>query len=290
MTIKTVTIGICAPASGFEREKFLSSVKFLKSLGLKVVYNDSIFTQCGYLAGDDSLRARELNALFANPDVDVIMCARGGYGSSRIVDKLDKHHIRSAGKIFIGASDVCALMYELEKEATCEIYFGPFVTEMTPGMDSASLDLFKKIIIDGVTSHKVTGLHTLKKGRVEAEVTGGCLSIIQSTLMTPYETATDEKILFLEDVNEPLYKIDRMLTQLKRACKFKHIKGVMVGSFKGLDACTETFYTLLDDIFGDYNIPIVTEFPSGHGAKKHLIPFKKKVILDADEGTLEYLG
>jgi muramoyltetrapeptide carboxypeptidase len=139
------------------------------------------------------------------------------------------------------------------------------------------------------TSHEITNLKTLIPGRVTSNVTGGCLSIIQASLKTPYEVKTDGKILFIEDVSEPLYKIDRMLTHIKAAGKLNQIKGVIAGAFAKSNFSADRFNALLIDIFGEYNIPIVTDFPAGHGSKKFIVPFNKKVVLDADNGYVKYL-
>jgi muramoyltetrapeptide carboxypeptidase len=297
MSNNPITIGICAPSSSFDKEDFEKSVAYLNSLGFKTVFSDAIFEKKDYLAGSDELRARELNALFANKNVDVIMCARGGYGASRIIERLDTDLIMSGKKVFIGASDICSILFYLEKSSNKDpleadtsrrLFLGPFVIEMKSDMDKDSLDLFLKVIREDTVSHTITGLTTLVSGQVKANVTGGCLSIIEASLKTSYEIETDGKILFIEDVAEPLYRIDRMLTHLKNAGKFKNIKGVMAGSFTKSDFSEDRFNALLTDIFKEYDVPIVTGFPAGHGKKRYLIPLKRNVILDADKGCVKY--
>lgn len=289
MSKKPITIGICAPSSSFDRSKFEKSVEFLNSCGFKTVFPDAIFKKKGYFSGKDETRALVINSLFSDKEVDVIMCARGGYGSSRIINLLDVDLIRKNPKIFIGASDVCSLLFYLENNSTSRVFFGPFVTEMSGDMDKDSLELFLKMISGGESTHRISCLKALVPGKVIGKITGGCLSIIQSSLKTSYEIETDGKILFIEDVSEPLYKIDRMLTHLKNAGKFKKIKGVIAGAFTKSHFSTEKFDALIIDIFGEYDIPIITGFPAGHGDKKFIIPFDQKVVLDADKGFAEYI-
>jgi muramoyltetrapeptide carboxypeptidase len=282
------TIGICAPASCFDRERFDWSVGFLADAGFKTVYSESVFKRRDYLAGGDEERAADLNALFADTEVDVIMCVRGGYGSSRMISSLDLDMIKGSGKAFIGASDACSILFYLQKNTALDIFFGPFVTEINEDMDKESLDLFLKALKTGTVSNKVTGLKAVEKGRAVGSVTGGCLSIIQASLKTAYEIDTTDKILFIEDTAEQLYKVDRMLIHLKNAGKFDVIKGVIAGTFTKSDFDDERLAILLHDIFSEYKVPIVTGFPAGHGEKKMMIPFNKNVILNADAGSVEY--
>ncbi len=289
MPENAVTIGVCAPASNFDKEQFDESVRFIRSLGFNVLFRESVYDRHGYLAGSDETRAQVLNELFADKDVDVIMCARGGYGSSRMIGLLDAVLISANPKRFIGASDACALLFYLENRSECRVYFGPFVTQVNDRMDEEAKALFVNAVKGDIAPYTVTGLSGLVAGKVRGRITGGCLSIIQSSLKTIYEINTDGRILFVEDVAEPLYKIDRMLTHLKNAGKFKNIKGVIVGTFTKADISHKLLSTLFIDIFGEYKIPVVTGFPAGHGENRLLIPFNNEIILDADTGIVKYL-
>ena len=289
------TIGIVAPAWSFDPAMFKEGVEKLKGLNFKVKYDRSIFNKHWSMAGHDKERARQINRMFADKKVKAIFCAKAGYGSMRTIPFLDKNIIRRNVKIFIGYSDITALLSYLYKTAKMVVFHGPVVSgEIRNDMNPITL----KYLLKAVTQTKplwsisVSGVKLLKPGKATGVLVGGNMSLIMSAIGTPYEIDTRNKILFLEDVGEGLETIDDYLMQLKMAGKFKKIKGLIFGKMiKCVDYSGKkyTIKNILYDILKDINVPIVYDFPSGHklpGDINVTLPFGVSVTLDADKPKL----
>lgn len=289
------TIGIVAPAWSFDPARFREGVEKLKDLNFKVKYDHSIFNKHWSMAGHDKERARQINRMFADKKVKAIFCAKAGYGSMRTIPFLDKNIIRRNVKIFIGYSDITALLSYLYKTAKMVVFHGPVVSgEIRNDMNPITL----KYLLKAVTQTKplgsinVSGVKLLKPGRATGVLVGGNMSLIMSAIGTPYEIDTDNKILFLEDVGEGLETIDDYLMQLKMAGKLNKIKGLIFGKMiKCVDYSGKkyTIKNILYDILKDLPVPIVYDFPSGHRAFGDInvtLPFGVSVTLDADEPKL----
>jgi len=289
------TIGIVAPAWSFDPFKFKEGIEKLKDLNFKVKYDRSIFNKHWSMAGHDRERASQINGMFADREVKAIFCAKAGYGSMRTIPFLDRNIIRRNLKIFVGYSDITALLNYLYKTANMVVFHGPVVSgEMHDGMNPMTL----KYLLKSITQTRpfggvgVSGVKPLKPGKATGVLTGGNMSLIMSAIGTPYEIDTRNKILFLEDVGEGLETIDDYLIQLKMAGKFKKIRGLVFGKMiKCVDYSGKkyTIKNILYDILEDIDVPIIYDFPSGHrvpGDVNVTLPFGVSVTLDADRAKL----
>ena len=292
---KSDTIGIVAPAWSFDYTKFICGIEKLKSLGFKVRYDRRIFNKYWSMAGHDQERADQINRMFADKKIKAILCAKAGYGSMRTIPYLDKKVIRKNPKIFIGYSDITALLGYFYTAANMVVFHGPVVSgEIHNDMNPITL----KYLLRAVTQTKplgsvnVSGIKTLKKGKATGILVGGNMSLIMSTIGTPYEIDTRNKILFVEDIGEGLETIDDYFVQLRMAGKLKKIKGLIFGRMvKCIDYSSKKYAVknILNDMLSDLNIPVVYGFPSGHripGDINVTLPFGVSVTLDADKPKL----
>ncbi len=295
------TIALVAPASSVDTATFKNAATILRDLGFRVVYYPAA-TRRGYLAADDSTRAGELNAFIRSPDVKAIICMRGGYGTPRILDKVDYNTLRSNPKILVGYSDITALLLAAERHAGLVVFHGPIGADLVSGAKKGFSPFTADHLwpaLGGDTSRfsrwgRQPGerFRALVSGEASGRLTGGNLSLVCATLGTPYEIDTRDAILFLEDVNEKAFRIDRMLAQLRLSGKLKTIRGVVLGSF--LNCGKERDAIPLDTIFHDYfeslGVPVLAGFPAGHGLRDHaMLPLGARVRLDATAGTLSIL-
>ena len=268
-------IAIAAPAGPFDRNVFMHSIKKLQGLGFKVTFRKDIFAKDRYFAGNDLRRAEELYEFFADPEVRAIFFARGGYGTQRILHLLDIDAIKANPKVVMGYSDITALHSYLYRHGIGGTFYGVNIARHFKHATQTTVDL----LLQAVTETKAlgdlvtTGAKTLKKGQAEGPLVGGCLSLIAGAIGTEFDLPTEDSILFLEDVLEPVYKYDRMLTHLKLAGKLRGVKGIILGTMtlpKGENKAW--LKKTVQDVLGDFPGPIVTDFPSGH------LPFNKLFV------------
>jgi muramoyltetrapeptide carboxypeptidase len=266
-------VAVAAPASPFDAAIFRQSIKNMQKAGFKVTFRKDIFSKERYLAGPDRRRADELNQFFADPNVRAIFFARGGYGLQRILPLLDIEAIKANPKIVLGYSDITALHVFLNRHGIGGTFYGPNAGNMFKLASKRTYDL----AIAAVTTDTALGMlpcngaKTIRAGEAEGTLVGGCLSLIDSSIGTPYELPTDDAILFLEDVNEPVYRYDRMLTHLKAAGKLRNVKGIILGAMslpKGEKAVW--LKAMIVDVLGEFPGPIISDFPSGHLPPKKL--------------------
>ena len=289
------TIGIVAPAWSFDPERFRQGIDKLCRLGYRLKYSQSIFRQYWSMAGHDRQRAGQINSMFADKEVKAILCAKAGYGSMRTLPFLDRRTIAKNPKIFVGYSDITALLSYLNNVAGMVVFHGPVVSgEIYEGMNPLTLKYFIRAITKtgSMGSINTQELKTLRSGRARGILVGGNLSMLMSVIGTPYDIRTDDKILFLEDIGEDLETIDDYLIQLKLAGKLKKVRGIIFGR---MIKCTDhsgrryTIRHILNDILSDLKIPILYGFPSGHrmpGDLNITLPLGVDVTLDADARRL----
>jgi muramoyltetrapeptide carboxypeptidase len=283
-------IGIVAP-SGPLRDGDLEDIKkCIESYGQKVKFSRSCYlNHKGYLAGDDFTRCRDLEAMFLDDEVDVVMCLRGGYGAMRILDMINYDIIRLNPKIFIGFSDITALHLAFYKKCGLKTFHGIM------GASSPRWDKFSyKSLVDAINfknelvlkNPKHQKIHKIFGGIAEGEIVGGNLALIVSTLGTEYEIDTKGKILFIEDIGEPLYKLDRMMTQLKMCKKLDDCNGIIFGDFKDC-ADEKDIYNLLKETLKDCKKPSIFNLKSGHCMPMLTIPLGERCVLDANEKNIK---
>lgn len=279
-------IGIAAPASPFDRKTFMKGIHMLEELGFSVFYRHDIFDQNRYLAGSDKRRADEFTSLFSNNGVKAIMFARGGYGSQRIIPLLDIESIKRHPKPVVGFSDVTALLTYLRQEAEIPTYYGPVITQLGKVKNEIAGDyLFKVLTTEGpLGPMPMESSKTVKEGNTNGKIVGGCLSLINSSMGTPYEIETKDSILLIEDVGEKVYVLDRMLTQLKNSDKISECKGIIFGSLIPPPDEPHDVEAMIRDVLTDFHGPVIMNYPAGHTENFITTPLGAEAELKAIAG------
>jgi len=280
-------IGIVAPAGPFERELFFRGVRIFEEMGFEVYIPEGLLDARGYLAGTDKHRAAIVNQLFADKFIDAIVCARGGYGSLRILDLLDYDTIAKNPKIFLGFSDITALLTVLFDRCGLVTFHGPVVTSLADANEITRQSLFQTLTSDHGLEVEVPGGVTVKPGTGAGILCGGNLNTLCHMVGTPFAPNFANKILFLEDRAEAPYRIDRMLMQMKLADCFQGLAGILLGSFEDCGP-VEDILIIINDIFGDCQIPIIAGLDAGHGNPNLTLPMGVEATLDADRHLLSY--
>jgi len=279
------TIGIVSPAGPFDPEKFMKGKTVLESMGFQTFFDEGIFQKHGFLAGTDIQRSDQVNRLFADPTVQAIACARGGYGSMRILSFLDFETIQTHPKIFLGFSDISALLSVLYDQCGLVTFHGPVVTTLAYATDKTVMAM--KTALTSVAPLELIPEDgtVIKPGVCSGILAGGNLTTLCHLVGTPYAPDFKGKILLLEDVGEMPYRIDRMLTQMKLAGCFNGIAGLILGAFKECGHLNE-IVEIFDNIFEDADIPILAGFDMGHGEHNLTIPMGLGATLDTDKKRL----
>ena len=271
------TIGIIAPASNINRDMLLAGCEGLRRVGYKPFYFDSILEQELYFAGSLDRRVKELEEMFVRPEVRAIICARGGYGANYLLEKIDVSKIKSHPKVFVGASDVTTLLTYFADALGLVTFHGPMVTKSFSDPNGVDLPSWRNAT-EGPQGWAFdlgaqTGVSALADGVGRGTLYGGCLSLLVATLGTPYEIQTDGCILFIEDVAEKPYQIDRMLMQLKLGGKFDGVRGIIFGEMLDCIQNANQGYTLQDvvkRIVGLLGVPVIYGLRSGHVSRENL--------------------
>lgn len=292
------TIGIVSPASRpLDDKKFQQGVNYLQKLGYKVIQSEHVLDRRGYLAGEDHFRAEDLNAMFRNPEIDAIICSRGGYGTPRIIGQLDFEAIKNNPKIFVGYSDITTISLAIWQKTGLVTFSGPMVAvEMGNNIHEFTSANFWKMITSPMPAGLLKNpdnvpLKILKSGEARGRLLGGCLSLINVLFGTQYCPNFDGAILFIEDIEEEAYRVDRYFAQMKMAGILDRVSGIVLGQFIDCEAKDKSKPSLkLDEIFHDYfdrlNIPIIQDFAYGHGPIKHTIPVGAEAYLNTEQGGL----
>jgi len=283
-------IAFAAPAGPLDEEALASGRKALERLGFEIVVRDDILERDGYLAGSDERRADELMSFVTDPEISAIVCARGGYGCARLLDRLDAKAFRDAAKPLVGYSDITTLLLWQRKHAGLLGIHGPMCEKAGTLEGEAGSALVRAL--QGTGPHpRYTG-KTVVSGWAEGRMVGGSLSVCVASLGTPWELDTKDAIVMLEDITELPYRIDRMLQQLRAAGKFDRAAGIALGSFTECDDERYPDWTvdrLVSEIFEPLGIPVVAGLPFGHGGENRPWPFAGRAALDGSRGELEIL-
>jgi muramoyltetrapeptide carboxypeptidase len=280
-------IAIAAPSSPFEKESLYRGISVLEEMGFRVMIPDGLFERDGYLAGDDRHRAEILHQLFADRRVKAIICARGGFGAMRILSLLDTEMIRNNPKIFIGYSDITALLSVLYSQCSLTVFHGQMMEKLADSDPKTKESLRMALCSEKLPAIKAENGLLIKGGIAHGKVIGGNLSVLCHLLGTRFIPDFTGAILFLEDTGEAPYRIDRMLTQMKLAGCFQNIAGLVLGHFEDCGK-SEDIVKIINDIFQENNIPILWGLEAGHGLPNLTIPMGIDAVLDADGLTLNY--
>ena len=291
-------VALVAPSGPLpEATRLDFALDYLKDLGLFPICGQSCFARHGYMAGEDWLRAHDINWAFEDVDIKGIFCIRGGYGAGRILDALDYEMIHRNPKFFCGYSDVTALHTAINQKARLMTFHTPMLCEAGfTGADAYTTANFNKCMFKTMSKDNIVNppghiWEFLSGGRAEGPLCGGNLSVITSLLGTPYEIDTNEKILFLEDVGEEPYKVDRMLNQMRMAGKFDKTLGIIFGSFTDCepnDASKEHTFSIPEIIDGLHlNMPVLYGFACGHCTPTASLPLGAIAVLDSITNCFE---
>lgn len=288
-------VGIACPASGVTVRELADFMTVCSIHGLEPVLGRNVSRRDGYLSAKDSDRADEMKAFIDDPTIDAIVCARGGYGVMRILPALDYGAIRQANKIIMGFSDITALLIAANQLSGMVTYHGPVASST---FDAFTRQAFAQTVMTPPSPSEFSDdrITTISGGVGTGRLTGGNLAMVVSTLGTHYEIDTKGAILFLEEINEEPFRIDRMLTQLWLAGKLQTLNGIALGNFRNCEAKGQsisgpsfTLREVIEERTKDLGIPVVYGMPFGHVKSKLTLPLGVEAELDAGAKTLRLL-
>ncbi len=290
------TIGIVAPASSFDPEKFKQGARMLRKLGYKVKYERVMFSRYWSQSGHDKKRAEQIDRMFADPEVKAIFCAKAGYGSIEIIPYLDREIISKNPKIFVGYSDITILLLYLQEMANMVVFHGPVVSnEIYEGMNYRTLDYLIQLISKPRPLGKIESpsVQSLGSGKAAGRLVGGNMTLIVQALGTPYDIDTDDCILFLEDVGEDSETIKDYFSRLKKAGKFRRVRGMVFGKMVDCfrhEGQIHNLKDILSEMLSEFKFPVLYRFPSGHIKNKEetriTLPLGISVTINADKPSL----
>lgn len=278
------TVAVIAPGAAVAPQAVDAGIRTLEELGFFVQRGRHLLSQHGYLAGSDAERLADLEEAFANPAIKGIFAARGGYGCGRLLPQL-RPEAFSQPKVFVGHSDLTFLFSYLVEATDLVVFHGPLVADLRP---DAARSVTQVVQGDRASWRQVVP-EIIRSGTGEGRLVGGCLSIITAMLGTPWAIPTRGRLLFLEDVNEKPYRIDRMLTQLRQGGAFDGVAGVIFGEMVGCSAGSDEQVTVRDVIreaFQKSPFPVAFGLPSGHGSGTAVLPLGVRARLSGDRLTL----
>lgn len=291
-------VALVAPSSPVPCDVLEKSIKSIEFLGLEPVVYDSCRLHYGYLAGADSIRASDINKAFSDSSIRGIFCLRGGYGTMRLLPLLELDMIRANPKVFVGYSDITALHTVFNSICGFMTFHGPMPSTDYTLHSSYTISSLKKNIF-AYEPHKVfnpCGKHmsVLNAGKASGIITGGNLSLLAGTLGSAYEIDTRYKLLFIEDVSEEPYRIDRNLTALALAGKFNEAAGIIFGIFadcKPADSSQESLSLsqIIEDIVLPCGKPVISGFHAGHIYPQPTIPMGAVAVLDTSKEYIEFI-
>ena len=283
-------IGVVAPAGCIDRDSLEAGVEAIRAEGFAVELSPNLVASEGYLAGGAQARAKDLVDFFQRGDIDAIFCARGGFGSVQLLPYLP-NEVGRTPKIFLGYSDLTILLNWFRQFRGMLTFHAPMVAmEIARGLSPVTREYFWPLLKGEMAGWRVDLGETIRSGKARAEIMGGCLSILVTTLGTPYEIDTRGKLLFLEDIGERPYRVERMLTHLMMAGKFDDVAGVLFGDFTNCEGDgPRGIREIVSDLFCNAPYPVVMGMRAGHGGENIALPFGVKILLDGDSAKLEML-
>lgn len=296
-------VGIAAVSGPVNATNLEKGVQFLENQGFRIMLGRNIHQQINYLAGTDQDRVKSLNELISDPKIRGILFARGGYGSMRILPDIDYNTITNYPKLMMGMSDITALSMAIFSRCCLVTLAGPMLAgQISSGLDEVTMSSLLEALTQPIEHYQIlrpsvtSNLRILRTGQTTGYLLGGCLSLLVCLLGTPFCPNFSDCVLFIEDVNEPAYKIDRMLTQMRLAEVFNKLGGVIICKFSGDDSetVTEIVERIVLDYVGSRNIPVISNYPHGHtlpnislpvGALVNFEVSKKKAVLCITRAT-----
>ncbi|MBR3718914.1 MAG: LD-carboxypeptidase [Firmicutes bacterium] len=293
-------IAIISPSSPTKDPTAIPRGKeFLESMGYRVILGKHVDEwRPNYIAASEEARAEDINEMFARSDVDMILCARGGYGALQLIDKIDFENIKANPKIFCGYSDITSLHLAMGRFADLVTIHGEVLTAINPGMTAYTKDHWLRCLTTTEEKREICladpnkYLTAISPGKAEGTVIGGNLSLIAASCGTFYQPDFKDKILFFEEVGEEPYQIDRYLAQLRNCGMLEGLRGVVIGECADCRDASGYYPDVIDTCryyFGDSGVPCLYGLPMGHTKDQAALPLGVKVRLDADAKTFEIL-
>ncbi len=283
------TIGVVSPAFIPNRERVIAGVKYLQNRTYNIRAGENLNKEYGYFAGREEERLDDLHDMFTDTEVRLIICTRGGWGGLRMIDRIGYNLIAENPKPLVGYSDITTLQLAIYRMTGVPSFSGPMVgVEMGKGIDPFTEKHFWGQILNENLEYSfnwgTTKTLELRSGRTDGILLGGCLSMVCSMLGTPFCPDFTDSILFIEDVGEKPYKIDRYLAQLRQAGVFNKIRGLILGDFLDCNADEGETSFSVDEIIREYfsqvKFPVIYHFPYGHGDVKFSMPIGVHAQLD----------
>lgn len=297
-------VGLITPGSYIPDRTLEKAIANIRSLGLEVVLGKNIRAKRGYIAGTDQQRLDDLHGMFANPEIKAVWCARGGYGCTRLLPNIDFALIRQNPKVFIGYSDITALHLAIHQRTGLVCFHGPvggsdFTEYTVANLKAVLMDAAAPYSIRTIDSHGTVknpdlyNIEVLRPGRVRAPLWGGNLSLLAAMAGTEYAFDAAGKLVFMEDIDEKPYRVDRMLTQLRQSAQMEQAAGFALGVFAGcVPGPNDESLTLaetISDRFSDLQRPTVYGLTFGHIANQCTLPVGLEAELDTDSLTITLL-
>ena len=289
------TIGLIAPAGSIiNKSNFSQGIRILEKKGFRIKYNRHILNAKGYLSGSDQERADEFNRLWSDPEVKGLVAARGGYGSMRMIHLIDMKQIRKNAKILVGFSDLSVLLSAISQKTGLVTYHGPVVTTLASINKFSQASFFNVLMNNSPSYIKPVTFKILKHGSTRGVLIGGNLTTLVHTIGTPYEIPWHQAILFIEDIGESPYRLDRLLTHLSQAGRLQKIKGLILGTFsdderKENAGMLRTVQARVLELLAGYDIPVWANLPVGHSRRNFTLPIGVEVEMDSNEKMLRFL-
>jgi len=284
-------VHVVAPSGVIDRRRLEAGIAYLAAHGHRAMRAGNLLSRHGYLSGTDEERADRLNEAISSPDAAPILFARGGYGLTRLLDRLDLAALRRRPRLLLGYSDATALFMALQRRGPYPVLYGPLVTELGDPSAFDERTLWGRLY--GTEREPVVrfrGSDVLRGGRGTGRVIGGCLSLLVSLLGTRFDHDYRGAILFWEEIGEEPFRLDRMLTQLRNAGKLDHLSGMVIGSLTGCRAAPGKPSLRVREIIGEIasgtTFPIVWNIRAGHVARKVTLPLGVAGTLDTARGSL----
>ena len=288
---KNSKIGIVSPSYWLNEDDLIKTTRYYSDMGYRIKLGSSNQLKSGPFAGSPEERAEDINAMFADPSVDAIFCARGGYGCNKVLPLIDYELIKKNPKIFMGFSDITACLNSITQKTKMVSFHGPMLVSNKNGPIEYNMIIMQQVLSGAsnmiIDTPEETPGRILKSGVGTGPLWGGNITLLINRLGTGDSINTDGAILFLEDINEYLYSFERMLIHMKNAGMFNKISGLVFGELKDLKEEDIPFGSSSDeiimDICGELDIPIVSNYPCGHGKYQATLPISIPAELNAND-------
>lgn len=287
------TIGVVAPGGAVKADALERGVAWLEGKGFRVRLGEHVLARRRYCAGEPALRLADLEGMLRDPDVGAVICARGGYGTTHLLPLLDPALVIAHPKLIVGFSDVSPLIGNVVERCGVVALHGPMVaTDLARGLTEHAADRLCALLADPTAAWREPVTEVIVAGEATGRLVGGCLSSLVALLGTPYAIETEGAVVFLEDVAERPYRVDRMLTHLQLAGKFAGVAAVVLGSFANCDGtdADDVVAEVFRDFFGAAPFPVVAGFPAGHLSENLSLALGLPLRVDAHAGYVEALA